>query len=555
MKCKLNNERGFAVVYGLVILLLASVGGTALLFMTQKDRIQATDYAKMRSSSQAAIAALKACEGQFQTAPDVVLDILKDYIDDPDTKRWLLGTAENATEEQKITLGSGADAPQYSARIVGYNENDQLIMIEGTGYLNNGGKKKAIAAYQLGGLMMVTPPAAVIVGGRNGLYIARDGESFNWPMTITGDVYFGGTFIMQSPTRPVTINGNLKTGITNTSPQAIQSQLTVNGNAYFQSPVCFQNSSSKITGKAGFEKNVTLNQNVIVEGDSVFSNAGASGSGKIAMQAGKTLLHSGSFPSGNLSGGTLKPNGGTINDMATRLGMCSGNESPVTIDISQIPANKRISYATVFGATWKELTAGPMNTYYQNHSSDLWNNYLVIDATGASPQWNANPGTFNHKVIWLLLSNTYFNPIYNSPTDNKILYNSGTGTGCCSIFYITGNSQIAPCVWSGTLRGYFYVAGSGNELIKLYNYNQTLIGGINVPSSGNDPFELTGPTTGSNVMKINYEESVIQELVDIGLATWPTLTCGGGGGGGGGGDPELKLVDLKIRPMLVSMQL
>jgi hypothetical protein len=85
------------------------------------------------------------------------------------------------------------------------------------------------------------------------------------------------------------------------------------------------------------------------------------------------------------------------------------------------------------------------------------------------------------------------------------------------------------------------------------------MGGINVKSTGNDPFEFTGATSGTDVMKITYDESVLQDLVDVGLATWSgscvVSASASGGGGGGGGPPQLKLVDFKITPRLLSMQL
>lgn len=550
---RMKEERGFAVVYALVALLVVTIGGTALLFMVRKDKSGTSDYASIRMAAKAAEAALKACEGQFMNNPDTALAILKVFTKNNNCKWICNSSVATASSEVRYDLNSGSSTVRYSAKIVSFDSTTALVTIEGTGYGEKGAKKKALALYKLDGIEVVTPPAVAVPGGRYALFIAKDGESFNWPATITGNVYFGGNFIMQATTRTVTINGNLKTGSSTATASPIQSRLVVNGNAYFQSPVAFQNAASSISGKAGFEKNVTLNANVRIDGDSVFSNSSSSGSYRIVMQPGKTLLHSGTFKSANLTAGTLKSNGTTISNMAERIGVCPGNETAINIDISKIPAASRVSYATVFGANWKELTAGPMNTYYQNNSSKLWKGYLVIDATGASPQWNANPGTFNYKVIWIMNGSMYWNPIFNSATDNKILYNSGAASS--SIFYISGGAQIAPCVWNGTLRGYFYVTGNGNELVKFYNYNQTLIGGINIKSTGSDPFEFTGPTSGTDIMKITYDESVIQELVDAGLASWPGSCVVSGGEGGGGGSPVLKLVDMKIRPRLLSMQL
>jgi Tfp pilus assembly protein PilX len=552
-----RNEQGFALVYALVALLIVTIGGTALLFMVRKDRAGTTDYSSVRATAKAAEAALRACEGQFINHPDTALAILKAFAKN-DNCKWICNSSvANAATEVWYELNNGTGAPRYNAKIVSFDSVTALLTIEGVGYGDYGAKKKSLALYKLDGIEIVTPaPAATTVpGGRYALFIAKDGESFNWPATITGNVYFGGNFIMQAATRTVTINGNLKTGSSTSSASPIQSKLVVNGNAYFQSAVAFQNASSSITGRVGFEKSVALSANVSIGGDSVFSNSASSGSYDIVMQSGKTLLHSGSFNSSNLTGGTLKSNGSTISKMAERVGICPGNETAISIDISKIPAASRVSYATVFGATYSELLASKMNTYYQNNPSKLWNGYLVIDAAGASPQWNANPGTFNYKVIWILNGSIYFNPIFNSASDNKTLYNSGTASS--SIFYLSGGAQIAPCVWSGTLRGYFYVTGSGNELLKFYNFNQTLLGGINIKSTGSDPFEFTGPSTGTDIMKITYDESVIQGLVDVGLASWPGSceVSSSGGGGGGSGAPALKLVDLKIRPRLLSMQL
>ena len=64
-----SNNRGFAVAYALVVLLVAAVVGTGLLFMAQKDRANVSDFSKVRETSQAAQAALKACEGQFFSGP------------------------------------------------------------------------------------------------------------------------------------------------------------------------------------------------------------------------------------------------------------------------------------------------------------------------------------------------------------------------------------------------------------------------------------------------------------------------------------------------------
>jgi len=554
---KRNDEHGFAVIYALVVLLIVTMGGTALLFMSRKDKTGGSNYSSMRTTAKAAETALKACEGQLLNHPDTALAILKAFVKNS-KYRWICNSsvAESETEVRYV-LNSGTDASSYSTKIISFDSTTALLTVEGIGYGNYGAKKKATALYKLDGIEIVTPPAmtTTVLNGRYVLFIAKDGESFNFPATITGNVYFGGAFNMQTVGHDVTINGNLKTGNSAVSGlTSIKNKLLVNGNAYFQSTVTFQNSISTVTGRVGFEKNADLNTNFITNGDSVYSNSTSSGSAKISMQPGSIFLHSGSFPVSSVSGGTVVSNGGAISDIGARVGICPGNETGVTIDISKIPSSYIQTYTAVFGTSYAVLTADKMNTYYQNNPSKLWNGYLVIDANTGFPQWSANPGTFNYKVIWLL-HNT--GTCWNPPLNNY-MYNSGTGPGCSSIFHLSNGSQISPCGWTGTLRGYFYVQGNANEALKFYNYNQTLIGAAHVMSSGNDPFEFTGPTTGSNILKLTYDEGVIQDLVNIGLATWPAGSCevhATGGGGGGSGTPELKLVDLKIRPRLLSQQL
>ncbi len=554
MMYRKSDERGFAVVYALVVLLIITMAGTAMLFLSRKDMGGGFNYSSMRSTSRAAEAALKACEGQMMNNPDTALAILKAFTKDNKYK-WICNPSVAASEtEVRYELNSGSGTSSYSTKIISFDSTSALLSVEGIGYGKFGAKKKATALYKLDGIEVVAPPVktTTVLKGRYVLFIAKDGESFNFPATITGNVYFGGSFNMQNDNHDVTINGNLKTGTSLSGLTTIQKKLLVNGNAYLQSGVTFQNRISTVTGRAGFERNAGLNVNLIVNGDSVYSNSTSSGFAQISMQSGCTFLHSGSFSSSRVSGSTVVSNGGAISDIGPRVGICPGNETGVTIDISKIPSTYIRTYTEVFGTGYAVLTAEKMNTYYQNNPSKLWNGYLVINANTGSPQWDANPGTFNYKVIWLFHNTAS----YWNPPENRYIYNSGTGPGCVSIFYIGNGSQISPCGWTGTLRGYFYVDGNGGEAVKFYNYNQTLLGAVHIMSSGNDPFEFTGPSTGSNILKLTYDESVIQELVDIGLATWPAGSCEvHATDSTTSSTHELKLVDLKIRPRLLSQQL
>ena len=101
MECRKCNEKGFSMVYALVMLLVVSIGGTALLSIIRKDRGVASGYAAMRVTSEAAEAALKACEGQFMNNPETALAILRKFTKDNDY-RWICNSsAANANSEMR----------------------------------------------------------------------------------------------------------------------------------------------------------------------------------------------------------------------------------------------------------------------------------------------------------------------------------------------------------------------------------------------------------------------------------------------------------------------
>jgi hypothetical protein len=552
MKKIFHNQKGFGIIYGLLILTIATVGGTAILYMAQKDRSTTTDYANIRSSSEAAKAALRAFEGQCATAPDTTLAILKKY-EGNHSYKWLLGpSSASAGTEQTIKFWNATNAPRYSAGIVGFDSTNGYVVIEGNGYDGYGGKKKVVGAYQLEGMSLVST-STTVNSSRYGLYLAKDGENFNFGMTINGDVYFGGTLSIQAQNAvPVRINGNLKTASVATAAGGIKSPLIVTGNAYFRCAVDVQNYADTIYGDAGFERNLSMAKDVVVKGNNAYSNASASGTGKIVMQSSsKTLLHSGSFPSANLSGGTPSSYGTTIPDIPDRLGMCPGVEGAVTIDLSSIPSGNRKSYATVLGSSSAALTAGPINTYYTNNPTQLWNGYLVI-AIGASewPQWSGTPGTLNCKVIWIIPAGKCLNP-----PGSTYWYNSSATS--VSLIYLSPGAQLVPLWWSGTLRAIIYATGNATDQTQVQYYcnGQTLTGAIITTSTYASAFECSGPS-GNVALTITYDDAIIDDFVAKGIAT-RTGSCviSGGGGGGGGSATALKLVDVKIRPTLIGFQM
>lgn len=524
MKSSLDNQRGFAVVYAMIILAIATAGGSMLIFMARNDRVSVSDYAKVRTASQAAFSALRACEGQFHNQPQTALEILKGYRDSH-SRAWMLGTAADADKEQKIKLWNENDAPQYSARILGYDDDSSYIIIEGIGYGSYGGKKRVIASYRLDGIELLEP-----VGYKNAIYIAADGYDFNQSIHIFGDIYFGGGFRVQSSSGTV-IEGNLKTG-SSSFVSELNVGITVNGNLYLQTPLKIQNATPVVNGMAGFEKNVELLHDLTVGGDS-YSNSTASGNASRDINmSGKTFTHSGSFNTSFITNGTAVSSGGTI-PIASKLSMYPGNEGPDTVKLNAISPTSKIKNFSSLG--FSDLTGTNLQNAYDNTpSSSLWNGFLVvrISPSAGGPNFNTQSGTFNGKVIWI---------IEKSLSINQKWYESGPDA--LSLIYVGNNGGLVQFGWNGLFKGYIHLTGNGSATY-AFKAGSTFRGAIHHVSPSAS-FQVNS----SGTINFYYDEEILNSLATTGVvarAKYPSTNP----------PPQwtITLKDVKIRPVLLSIQ-
>ena len=334
MKHIIRKRAGVAVVYALVILIMATMGGTMVLFLAMKNRVAVADYAGMQSASEAAMAGLKAFEGQCMNDPATVLAILKKYTANHSYK-WLLGSAPAADCEQKIKLCDGTNAQKYSARIIGFDSINSSIIIEGIGYDGTGGKKKMIASYQLGGLTMVTWP----VTNPYALYLGGALQNVNVPVNITGDVYLGlvGGSENQHFNKGGTIDGNLKTSLTdNYLILCSGGALTVKKNAFIR---CKLEPMDVLTieGNSGFENKGFNNftSTVQLKGNAFFNhNFTTSLSNKFVGTSSKYCRYR---CCAGLYNFTHEYSVSSAMSLADTLGMTPGDESPLSVNIPAWP--------------------------------------------------------------------------------------------------------------------------------------------------------------------------------------------------------------------------
>ncbi len=527
MKNMINNHGGFAIVYGLVVLLLVTVSGTAILFLTQKDRVAVADYASIRSSSQAALAALKAFEGQCQKAPDTALAILKKYSSDHEYK-WLLGSSSAvANIEQKILFGSGANAPKYSARILGFDEDNSFIIIEGIGYDGNGGKKKVVASYQLDGIVMSVPAPIKVYG----LYLGGTLGNCNSTVNITGDVYLSmdGSTNPQHFNQGGTITGNLKTG-NKSNVLDISSNLTVTGKAFIRCPLMCNN-AFRVNDKAGFEKEINpLNQQMQLFGDAFFNSTYPSSWNSNVNMNGHAVKYNPALPVAKFTNTSSATSASGI-DIATELGMAPGDEYADSVIMPTWPGgvvkNVSGSISASDVETWwtQKQTAGKL---YQNE-------WLVLELNGDVSMNGGGP--FAKKVIWITGSHVMnVNGNWYDCADGSItmIYVNGSG-------YINGLGVPA----NKKFRGYvFENSTSSNGISYQFGSNTTFYGAIH---HGKGNFNLNSGPLNLVFNAGSLGQTAIQELVDLGLIipSGSTTVL----------PPGLNLVDLRIRPTMLGMQM
>lgn len=515
----LNNQHGTAMIYALIFLVMASITGPIMLKVVKNDRNNVSHYNKNKSAAQAASTALKACEETFLSKPEMSLKIFEKYTNDTSFK-WLLGSDSTANIEHKHLLQQEGNT-RFSANIIDFGSPDvgscALARIQGIGYGRHGGSKTVIAQYELQGLNyeIATEPGY-------GLYIGGEGYDFNSPIHVIGDAYFASGFRFNSPASGTIIDGRLKTGNTNYTSE-FNAKITINGNAYFQTPIKLQNDNIIINGKAAFKRNLELSKDIVIA-DNAFITSSISGSSKLDL-SGHDGYHTGSCNDNNFKNYGTISNSGSIT-LWEKVGIPDGNETPLQMNIGIVN-----SYAKNFSTLgFTDLTGTNLQTTYNNTpTNQKWNDYLVIKipASGNVPNLNTPNGTFNGKVIWIIEKNLPVNQKWYASGPNSV-----------TILYVT-DGTISQFGWPGTMKGLIYVTGSG-KVDYSFKPGSSLEGSI----------LHVNPATGfqvntSSIFTISYNSTLVDNLASQGFVTKPTYNMGNG---------TLTLVDSKIRPKLLSIQ-
>jgi hypothetical protein len=509
----INQRKGFAIVYGLLILLFITITGTAILTLTRSDRDSASHYQSSLVATQAAQAALKAVEGQMANAPDTMAATLRKFLTNSKYKWFFGGSVADAYNFRVINLGSNS---KYSAEILEFDSKNLLLTVEATGYDNVGSRKRLTALYKLDGLsspsLKSIRPYALYLGGAL--------QNCNSPINIKGDVYLSmvsGSSPTQYFNNGGTIYGNLKTGTSNSFGINSGAALTVTENAFIRCAMQPQDVFT-VKGKAGFENKGFSNftSKFQLYGNSFFNNTNSFGSSGCVVGHGSNYVrYNSGMGSDRFTGFSSKASVSSQMSLADSLGMTAGDDAADTVKLPTWDAGvvKNVSAGT--------YSVDDVILWWddQNSLSKLYNGeWLVVQQTGNVQMLIGSGTTFTKKVIWITGNYTLDGNIGGSPPGGWYDCSSVSHT----LIYVNGNGHLNN--WgvpsNKSFRGFIYVNSTyAYEQIYKFGTGTTINGAI---EQAKGAFDLNGTSPSGGTFTIDFSagssgQDAVQEIVDLGI--------------------------------------
>jgi hypothetical protein len=513
----LRKNGGFAAVYGIVILLVASIAGVSLITISQKDNIASIDQVKMRTAAVSAEAALIAVEQQCESQPQVFVDIINNFVSagsNTTGKGWLLSSANNWLQENKISLDpTVSNPPQYSARILSFDNTNKILLVEGYGYGGGGGggKKKALGIYKLSGLGQAASYS------KYALYMNGEAQNFDKPVNITGNVYFDSV-VTSNGTGASVFNGTFQ-AMSTTATVRFQSAFTFNEPALFMGPTV---SSGILTfnKKAGFNRVVTLNSGPMqAKADLYFNNSVSGNSATNVFNMNGNVAHTTTtnpVSSSRITNGTIVQDGASI-DVASKVSLSSAAQAPFQFDISGIPSS-------VIKSVSGNINAATIQTLY--NSSTLWKGYLVIKPAAYTAIQVSGTNTVTCNTIWII--------------ENMMFANQGwfiSGPNTITVLYCRSQANVQSFGSNGLFRGYLYATDNA-FIYYAWQTGNSFVGAVHHTSATNQ-FQMNSST---GTWNLTWSDAVMDQLISDGLVKVP-----------GGGTPtgQLTLSDFNLKTKML----
>lgn len=538
-----NNQNGFAIIYGLVVLFLTTIGGMTFLYLSGKDKESSGNYLQMRDATFASKAAHNAFINLCESNPKFLIEVLDSFSSGNNSPyKWLFGnTIEKSKKENKVKLWDSSGAPAFSVKITDYNPLRFIVKIEALGYGSLGGQKKSYGIYKLNGLKhekTIVPSHALYLGGGFG--------NLDAPIEINGDVFAGNGSHINSSGK-IIVHGNFKTG---TERFNIDGSLIVYGKSFFRaSEVLFQgNKERSFKNSVGFLGSITNHETITVNG-ALLLNGSVKNNSTITVD-GNLLSNS------NISGNPIIVKNNNVAHYVT--GACDPNfinateKIPIPTPINIVPElqmrniddtppifqNDLEKYICDNGGTIynsPENAGINFNTNGWNlesaySSSSKWNDFLVVKVSD-NMNLNSNGGTFNQKMIWI---------IDGVQCVARNWYSSGDNSN--TLIYLKNGANLEEFNFgdNNKFRGVIYCNRSNKKTIYKFGNNSTFYGSI--VHSGSDGIQFQANTI---PFKIKYDKDIAGEFMDLGIFSDSNLNPNE--------KPIVLLKDIQIRPHLISL--
>jgi hypothetical protein len=338
------------------------------------------------------------------------------------------------------------------------------------------------------------------------------------------------------------IYGDLKTGASsNVMDFTGSGSLTVDGNAFMQCRLEPQEIFF-IRGDAGFTGSFTSNftSDIRINGNGYFTQMSNFGSNLPCIGGdkggGKTVYYNlGSVGSNRFTDFTYSDQipSSTSSYVAGQLGMDDGSESPFTLNMP------------VWGAG--VVKSVPDGTYTSSQVEGWWNKKKA-DGTLYMGEWlvcqltddiTMDGGTFSKKAVWITGNHAIIvNKEWYDCTDESNTLIIVNGTGFLTNMGVGNHDHF---------RGVIYVSSTSTNLNYQFGTDTKLYGMIH--HAGSAGFNLNnGPTDSLRIwFDTPLGRSAVQEIVNTGIIVPPGYSSSD--------PPGTTLIDLKIRPTLMGLQL
>jgi len=361
---KNTNKPGVTMVFVLMFMIIASILGSSLMYLSTKQSESGGDYFSKKSAEGAAESALDWFQGAMEdftynnpTNRDSIISWVNNFDNATDVK-WYKNTgnirdfskdfASATTEADGDFIDVGNGKINAKLKIEKMDKTNNIIVLKAVGLGKNDSRKTIHAVYMLEGLSQDS-----IFGTTSGtsnyhssaLHLGGEGRNFDFSMNVDGDVYAGGNFHFNSGGgSPTTINGNFYTA-PSTQESSIDQDVIIKGNSYIQSPLKMNGKSFNVEGNFATENMIygtDKDKKLIVAGNAYLLNEGITTSNTGLDITGNLYMDQNNELDGDGSPFIKVAKNFDINYLSSSIGNMNGNVN-VTGDMTYYDPNNKIA--------------------------------------------------------------------------------------------------------------------------------------------------------------------------------------------------------------------